>query len=154
MPQGTQQGTSLTDVTSAIARDRTLWRLGVQYAFFAFPVETNGAPQPAQVLGRVTLSNVQRGAFQCAYLGYWVDVEHCGQGLAGELVARVVRFAFDDLGLHRVQAAVMPENSASQRVLRRLGFRLEGRATRYLEIAGAWRDHDIFALLADEARPA
>jgi len=93
---------------------------------------------------------VLRGAFQNAYLGYWIDGERQGRGLTTEAVVAATSFAFEAAGLHRVQAAVMPRNLASQRVLEKAGYRREGVAERYLCIAGRWEDHQIFALTAEE----
>jgi len=107
------------------------------------------------IIGRVALSQVVRGVFQNAYLGYWIDVEHARKGLMTEAVRLVLDVAFRDLALHRVQAAIIPHNVASLGVARNVGFRQEGRAERYLKLAGAWQDHLLFALTADEwpARP-
>lgn len=104
---------------------------------------------PGQLAGRIALTEVVRGVFQSAVLGYWVDRRRQGQGLMTEAVAAVVRFAFDDLRLHRVQAAVVPHNLASRRVLTKTGFREEGVALRYLKIAGRWQDHVIHAITDD-----
>jgi ribosomal-protein-alanine N-acetyltransferase len=102
------------------------------------------------IIGRVALGGVLRGAFQNAYLGYWIDVEHQGRGLMTETLRAATSFAFASAGLHRVQAAVMPRNAASQRVLEKAGYRREGIALRYLCIAGQWEDHLIFAMTAEE----
>ena len=91
-----------------------------------------------------------RGAFLNAYLGYWIDAEHEGRGLMTESVTAAVDFVFTVVGLHRVQAAVMPRNLGSARVLEKVGFRREGYAERYLAIAGTWEDHLIFGLTAEE----
>ena len=97
------------------------------------------------IIGRIALTSVVRGGFQNAYLGYWVDSSHQGRGFATEAVRSVLAFAFGPLGLHRVQAAIMPRNAASLRVIAKLGFREEGLAKDYLSIAGAWEDHLLFA---------
>ncbi len=104
----------------------------------------------ASIIGRIALTGVMRGAFMSAHLGYWIDEEHQRRGYMTEAVRAVVRFAFDVLGLHRVQAAVMPHNAASLRVLEKLGFRKEGESPRYLQIAGKWADHAVFAVTAEE----
>lgn len=96
-----------------------------------------------EVVGRVNLSNIARGVFQNANLGYWVDHRHTGRGLA----TAAVRFALQravDLGLHRVEAGTLATNAASQAVLRRCGFQQFGEAERYLFIAGEWQDHVMF----------
>jgi ribosomal-protein-alanine N-acetyltransferase len=102
-----------------------------------------------KLVGRISLGGISRGALQNAYLGYGIDVNHSGRGYATQAVQLAVRIAFDDLGLHRVQAAVVPENLASARVLEKAGFREEGLARRYLFLDGQWKDHRMFALTAD-----
>jgi ribosomal-protein-alanine N-acetyltransferase len=101
------------------------------------------------LVGRISLGGISRGALQNAYLGYGVDINHGGRGYATQAVGIAVRVAFDDLGLHRVQAAVVPENKASARVLGKAGFREEGLARRYLFLDGQWKDHRMFALTAE-----
>jgi ribosomal-protein-alanine N-acetyltransferase len=102
-----------------------------------------------ELVGRIALSQVVRGVFQNAYLGYSIGERWNGQGFATEAVGLVLAFAFDELGLHRVQAAVMPRNAASIRVLEKNGFREEGYAVGYLSINGVWEDHRIFARTRD-----
>ena len=99
--------------------------------------------------GYVALSQIFRGAFQNAYLGYAIDRDRTGRGLATAAVRAALEHAWA-IGLHRVQANVIPENVASRRVLEKNGFRHEGRALRYLHIGGRWADHDMFAITADE----
>jgi [ribosomal protein S5]-alanine N-acetyltransferase len=101
-------------------------------------------------IGGVNLSVIVRGVFENAYLGYWIDEAHGGRGLMTDAVRLAVSHAFGPAGLHRIQAAVMPRNGASIRVLEKLGFREEGLARRYLRIAGAWEDHLLFALPREE----
>lgn len=105
------------------------------------------------LVGRIALSNVVRGAWQNATVGYFVGREHNGRGYATAAVAEALRFAFGPAGLHRVQAAIMPRNVRSIRVVEKNGFRFEGLARRYLQIAGAWEDHNVYAITAEE-RPA
>ena len=114
------------------------------YAFGVFDPETGA------VLGHVALSNVSRGGWQNATIGYWVDQGHNGMGLATSAVRFAVAFAFDEVRLHRVQGAVMPRNIASVRVLTKNGFRHEGSALRYLQINGVWEDHDIYAITKED----
>jgi ribosomal-protein-alanine N-acetyltransferase len=104
----------------------------------------------ARIVGTVGLNEVVRGSFQNAYLGYWVAAASTGRGFATEGVRLTARFAFEEAGLHRVQAAVMPRNAASIRVVEKVGFRLEGQALRYVRIAGVWEDHLLFALTREE----
>ncbi|NYJ08360.1 GNAT family N-acetyltransferase [Petropleomorpha daqingensis] len=99
--------------------------------------------------GRINVNNVVRGAFWSADLGYWVAQEHNGRGVGTVAVAGVLRLAFGELGLHRVQAATLLHNTGSQRVLERNGFTRIGVAPRYLRIAGEWQDHVLFQRLAD-----
>jgi ribosomal-protein-alanine N-acetyltransferase len=112
-----------------------------------FVIEADGA-----VVGAVNLNVIVRGVFDNAYLGYWLDEAHGGRGIATEGVRQAVSFAFGPGGLHRVQAAVIPRNAPSLRVLEKLGFREEGLAVRYLRINGVWEDHRIFAVTREEWR--
>jgi ribosomal-protein-alanine N-acetyltransferase len=98
--------------------------------------------------GRITLTNVVRGVFCSADLGYWVAQRHNGRGVGTAAVGEVLRLAFGELGLHRVQAATLLHNVGSQRVLERNGFTRIGLAPRYLRIAGEWQDHVLFQRLA------
>jgi ribosomal-protein-alanine N-acetyltransferase len=102
--------------------------------------------------GFIALSNLVRGAFQSANLGYWVDDARRGRGLASAAVASMAELAFEELGLHRLEAATLVDNAASQRVLEKNGFRLIGLAPHYLEIAGEWRDHVLFQLTREGAQ--
>ncbi|WP_394823750.1 GNAT family N-acetyltransferase [Pendulispora albinea] len=145
-PPAGQTHPTLTSAANEIARDRTLWKLGTNCAFFVFPAQE----ETPRIIGRIALSNIARRVFQNAYLGYWMDRGLQGRGLMSEAVDAVVDFAFGPLGLHRVQAAVMPRNPGSMRVLEKCGFRREGYAVRYLKIAGNWEDHVLFALTREE----
>lgn len=104
-----------------------------------------------RIVGQASLSNLVRGAWQNATLGYWIDEASNGRGHATSAVRLLVDFAFGPLGLHRLMPAVIPRNARSARVLRKNGFRLEGRALRYLQINGVWEDHDLYAMTAEEA---
>lgn len=106
----------------------------------------------ATMLGGLTISNVRRGVAQCASLGYWIGVPHSNAGYMTDAVRAVLPYAFDTLALHRIEAACLPNNQASTRVLEKAGFQREGSARRYLKIDGVWRDHDLFALLHDDRR--
>jgi ribosomal-protein-alanine N-acetyltransferase len=101
------------------------------------------------IVGQVTLSSIVSWPHLSANLGYWVAERCCGRGVGSAAVAAVCAEAFGTLGLHRVQAGTLVDNLASQRVLERNGFRRIGLAQRYLLIAGEWRDHVLFELLAD-----
>ena len=102
------------------------------------------------LVGTISLANVSRGAWQNATVGYFVDREHNGKGYATEAVRLMVRVAFERLGLHRLQAGVMPRNHASNRVMEKAGFRFEGHSPRYLQINGVWEGHNLYALTVEE----
>lgn len=104
------------------------------------------------LLGGLSISNVRRGVAQAASLGYWIGVTHVGQGHMTDAVKAMLPFAFSTLGLHRLEAACLPHNHASTRVLQKVGFAREGLARRYLKINGVWQDHDLFALLQEDTR--
>ena len=96
------------------------------------------------LIGRFSIVSVVRGAFQNASLGYWVDHECTGQGLASLAVAALLVEATEHLGLHRIEASTLVDNHASQRVLLNNGFTQIGMAPKYLKIAGRWRDHNLY----------
>lgn len=103
-----------------------------------------------QFCGEVNLNSVQRGPFQNAYVGYWIDQAQAGHGYTPEAVVLVARYAFEELDLHRIQISIVPRNAASRRVVEKLGIRSEGVAERYLEINGVWEDHIRFAMTAED----
>ena len=105
------------------------------------------------LVGVVNVMEIVRGSFQGAYLGYYVFQPFGGLGYMTEGLALVIRRAFGELGLHRLEANIQPENERSIRLVRRLGFRCEGLSPRYLKVGGRWRDHERWALLRDEWRP-
>lgn len=105
------------------------------------------------IIGDMTLSNVVRGPFQAAYLGYKIDQAHQGKGLMFEALQALVQHAFETMTLHRIMANYIPTNERSARVLRRLGFVVEGYARDYLFIAGAWRDHVLTSLTNPKSLP-
>ena len=98
------------------------------------------------VVGTANFTNLTRGPLQACNLGYGLDHAHQGEGLMTEALRRALRFCFEDLALHRVEANYMPTNVRSAAVLRRLGFEVEGYSRDYLFIAGAWQDHIRTAL--------
>ncbi len=126
--------------TGEIAADAEARAAGRQLSFGVFLHD--------RLVGRVALTSIVRGAFLNAYLGYGIDHEHTGRGIATEAVGQVVAFAWD-LGLHRVQAAVSVDNPGSKRVLEKVGFRCEGLALRYLRLAGHWTDQELWAITRD-----
>jgi ribosomal-protein-alanine N-acetyltransferase len=103
-----------------------------------------------ELLGGVTLGNMRRGVAQCATLGYWMGERYAGQGFMRKAVTALLRHAFYDMRLHRVEAACAPHNERSRRLLEKLGFQREGFARSYLLIDGAWQDHLLFAMLESE----
>jgi ribosomal-protein-alanine N-acetyltransferase len=117
------------------------------YAFFAFQ-QSNGA-----LVGGLTLSGVRRGVTQSCSLGYWMGEAYAGRGLMTDAVRAIVPYVFETLRLHRLEAACLPTNEPSKRLLRRVGFTEEGYARQYLRIDGAWRDHVLFAMLESDPRP-
>ncbi len=121
-----------------------LMQSGNGYIFGMFRQDTG------QLVGRMELSGVARGPFQNASVGYFVDREHHGHGYATTSLRWVTAYAFQEAGLHRIQAGVMPWNKPSQRVLEKASFRQEGLAERYLCINGKWEDHLLYAITAEE----
>lgn len=106
------------------------------------------------LLGGLTLGLVRRGVAQACTLGYWMGQRHAGQGHMTEAVRGALRFAFSDLALHRVEAACLPNNAPSRRLLERVGFRQEGLARAYLRINGVWADHLLYGILSSDSLPA
>jgi [ribosomal protein S5]-alanine N-acetyltransferase len=106
----------------------------------------------SRLVGGLNISNIRRGVAQAGSLGYWMGLPYAGRGYMTEAVRGAVHFAFSSLRLNRLEAACLPSNAASQRVLEKVGFAREGRARRYLRINGQWQDHDLFAVLQDDPR--
>jgi ribosomal-protein-alanine N-acetyltransferase len=107
-----------------------------------------------RLYGGITLSNIRRGVAQTGNLGYWIGAQFAGNGFMQEAVRMVVNHAFDTLRLHRVEAACIPTNMRSVRVLEKAGFEREGMARSYLKINGAWQDHCLYAIVASDLTPA
>ncbi|MFE3047378.1 GNAT family N-acetyltransferase [Streptomyces albidoflavus] len=116
-------------------------------------LDGSGVPGAPPVLGTLTFTGIVRGPLLSASVGYWVDQGHTGRGLAGQALAHAVTYARDALGLHRLEAGTLLDNTASQRVLLRAGFTWYGTAPDYLHIAGAWRDHHRYQLILGEVEP-
>ena len=123
------------------ARDRER-ELGSGYGFGIFVGD--------RFAGEINLNSIQRGPFQNSYVGYWMDEALAGNGYTPESVVLVLRFAFEELGLHRVQISIIPRNTPSRRVVEKLDVRDEGIAVRYLQINGVWEDHIRFAMTGEE----
>ncbi|HKI99005.1 MAG TPA: GNAT family protein [bacterium] len=106
----------------------------------------------APLCGRISVSGIVRGIWQNGFVGYSIAASRARQGYMTEALRRMVLFGFGELGLHRLQASIIPRNAASLRVAQNARFRYEGRAMRYLKINEAWEDHEIYAITADEVR--
>jgi ribosomal-protein-alanine N-acetyltransferase len=117
------------------------------YSFLIFDSLTD------ELLGGITLGGVRRGVSQSGTLGYWMGAPYAGRGRMTRAVAATVEFALAKLRLHRIEAACIPENAPSIALLERNGFRREGYAHGFLRINGAWRDHVLFGLVQNDARP-
>jgi ribosomal-protein-alanine N-acetyltransferase len=115
---------------------------GTRYAFWLRRKQEPKGP----FVGAITLANLRLGVFRAANVGYHLDHESVGKGLMAEALAALIRFAFDELHLHRLEASFMPHNERSARVLERAGFEVEGYARKYLFIAGQWHDHVLTSL--------
>jgi ribosomal-protein-alanine N-acetyltransferase len=124
-------------------------RAGTGQMYFVFDRKSG------DLLGGCQLSNIRQGVAQsAASLGYWMGSRHAGKGLMTDAVVTLVRHAFDRLGFHRIEAACLPANVASRRVLTKAGFTAEGTARKYLKINGEWQDHLLFAVVAGDPIPA
>ena len=124
---------------SARERER---QMGAGYGFGVF---TEG-----EFAGEVNLSSIQRGPFQNAYVGYWMDEARAGNGYTPEALVAIFRFSFEEVALHRLQISIIPRNASSHRVVEKLAIRNEGVAERYLEINGVWEDHVRYAITLEE----
>ena len=124
---------------AAYARDRDL---GAAFPFFVFRASDHA------LTGGITLSNVRRGVAQMGSIGYWCGRPFTRQGHTLSAVRAVCDFSFRSLGLHRLEAACIPDNGPSRRLLAKAGFAEEGYARAYLKINGAWRDHVLFGIVS------
>ncbi|HHL43797.1 MAG TPA: N-acetyltransferase [Hellea balneolensis] len=127
----------LAKFKSLISQDRV-------YPYYVFRREDH------QLLGACNLTGVKRGSMQSAEIGYWIGEAYSRQGFARAAVGAVLRFAFEDIGLHRIVAAVREDNVASINLLQQMGFVSEGVARGYLKIDGKWQDHLIYARLRED----
>ena len=124
---------------------RKLSRLAREDQAMPFAVEVDGA-----FVGQVTVNNIVRGSAQFASIGYWLDQQVAGRGIMPLAVAMAIDHCFGAAGLHRVEVCIRPENTNSLRVVEKLGIHEVGYAPRFLHIDGAWRDHRIFAITAED----
>lgn len=120
------------------------WREGSGYNFLIFRTDDDA------LLGGINLCYVRRGIVQGGSLGYWIGAPYARQGYMSEAMQCMLSFAFEQLELHRVEAACLPNNKASEALLRKSGFRQEGHARKYLRINGVWQDHLTFAILRED----
>ena len=129
-----------------IARYAMDWRTDQGYSLFIYRRGDN------VLVGGVGLSNVRRGVAETGSLGYWIGERYARQGFMAEALRLILDFSFNRLRLHRVEAACLPTNIPSKRLLLKIGFREEGYAREYLCIDNKWQDHVLFAMLKDEWR--
>jgi ribosomal-protein-alanine N-acetyltransferase len=103
-----------------------------------------------EIIGAINLSQIFRGGFQNAYLGYYIGAPYAGQGYMTQGLQLVLRHSFEDLKLHRLEANIQPVNTASIALVKGAGFTREGYSRRYLKVCGRWRDHERWALIAED----
>jgi ribosomal-protein-alanine N-acetyltransferase len=123
------------------------YNAALAYPFFIFRRE-DGA-----MVGGCTLSHIRRGVVQAGVLGYWMGARYANQRYMSDALRVLLPFAFNQLGLHRIEAACLPGNEPSQKLLCRIGFTREGYARQYVKINGAWQDHILYAILESDPRP-
>jgi len=131
--------------------NRVYWAARAQSQGTALPLLMVRRSDQA-LLGAITLDNIRRGPSQAGTLGYWVGAPHARHGYMREAILAVVHHAFTVLDLSRIEAACLPENAASRGVLEKCGFKYEGVAQSYLQIAGRWRNHVLFSNLRADRR--
>jgi len=127
---------------SRLKRSRQEANSGSEFCFLIFKCDQD----QEELVGGLTLSNIRRRASQSATLGYWMGVDCTGQGIMSNAVAAIIPYVFNNLCLHRLQAASLPHNKPSRAVLEKNGFNEEGYAENYLQIDGMWQDHVLYAL--------
>lgn len=135
-------GTGRWDVRGAV---RSMLEQAHSGSVLPFVLEHEGS-----ICGQLTVSNIQYGAVLSGAIGYWVSKHVAGRGFAPTAVALVIDYCFQELGLHRIEICIRPENAASLRVVEKLGLVYEGRRNRFIHIAGDWRDHYCFAVLNED----
>ena len=123
-----------------IGRQSREWALGLANAFLILKRED------CSLIGGMNINNICRGAAQFASLGYWVEKNHQGQGYMAEALQLTLRYVFEELELHRVNASCLLNNARSKKTLLNAGFEQEGTAEKYLKINGIWQDHELFGL--------
>jgi ribosomal-protein-alanine N-acetyltransferase len=137
-----------------LARQRAnIARSGVEASRGTFAGFVAFEPGGSEIVASINLNGIRRGVLHAGLIGYGVDAAYTGRGYATEIAGEVVRYAFEELNLHRVEASYQPENHASARVLQKLGFIVEGYARDYLLLDGAWRDGVLVSRTNDRWRP-
>ena len=104
------------------------------------------------LLGSITIDNIRKGPSNAATLGYWLGKQHTGKGFMGEAVLHIIDFSFNRLTISRLEAATLPENKSSRRLLEKVGFKYEGVGQSYLQINGRWRNHVLYGMLRNDRR--
>ncbi|NNG06062.1 MAG: GNAT family N-acetyltransferase, partial [Inquilinus sp.] len=127
-----------------LRRQTSEWRADEGYSFLIFRKADD------TLVGGIGITNVRRGVAQMASIGYWIGGPFARRGFMTEAVRATVDFATEEIGLHRVEAACIPANTASRGLLEKVGFALEGTARAYLRIDGEWRDHLLYAILRED----
>jgi ribosomal-protein-alanine N-acetyltransferase len=145
-PRWSEAELSIRSFAARVRRNRRDALYGTEFSLFIFTQHG----RLSTLVGGMTLSNVRRRAFQNVTLGYWMGEQFAGKGIMTRSVALILPFVFDNLNLHRIEAACLPDNTASLRVLSANGFREIGIAQNYLQINGEWRDHMLFALTRED----
>lgn len=145
-PRWPETELSARNFAARVRRNRRDATYGTEFSFLIFLQER----RRSTLVGGMTLSNIRRRAAQNVTLGYWMGVEFAGKGIMKRSVALILPFVFDTLNLHRIEAACLPDNIASRRVLTGNGFREIGLAEHYLQINGRWCDHLLFALTREQ----
>lgn len=146
-PVRTEEFYTLEFQEKQLQNDLEAFKNGISIRFWIFIKSTSGS---TKLIGSIALSNIVRGAFQSCHLGYKLDKDEVGKGYMTEVLKKVIRIAFKDYKLHRIEANIMPKNKASLRVVEKSGFYNEGIAYNYLKIYGRWEDHIHMVLLNPE----
>lgn len=146
-PKRNEEYYTLAHQMAELCRDQQAHKKGEAARFWLVPKAA-----PGTVIGSAAVSNIVMGAFCSAFLGYKLGAQHQGQGYMAEALLAICNFAFCGIGLHRLEANIMPRNKASLAVVQKLGFENEGLAKKYLQINGVWEDHLHMVLLNNRAQ--
>ncbi len=146
-PRWASDELSHTSFRHRLRRGKHEYEQGTGVPFFIFETAEG------RLVGGISLSNIRHGVAQSASIGYWMGERYAGKGLMHDALQQVIPFAFDRLSLHRLEAACIPGNTRSMRLLEKAGFQREGLLRSYLRINGVWQDHHLYALIAGEYQP-